>query len=134
MTSSADPSTPDRTEAHRRLREFCRGATEDRLFIYPTGHPTEPTGFCPCEGSWWRAGRFYARALLMALIFKLPCSGLKVWFLRRVGARVGRRVHFCEDVWIDPVFPELLTIEDGVFFGMGAKVFTHEIRLHEFRA
>jgi hypothetical protein len=31
-------------------------------------------------------------------------------------------------------FPELITIEDDVFFGMGAKVFTHEFRIDQFRA
>lgn len=134
MTSSAEPNTPDLTEAYRRLREFRRGRTEDRLFVHPTCHPADPTGFCYCEGSWWRAGRFYARAWLTALIFRLPFNRLKVWFLRRLGAHVGRRVYFGDGVWIDPMFPELLTIEDGVFFGLGAKVFMHEFRINEFRA
>jgi len=134
MTSTAEPRTPDLTEAHRRLREFRRGRTAERLFIQPTCHPADPTGFCDCEGAWWRAGWFYARALLTALIFKLPWNQLKVWFLRRLGAQVGRRVYFGEGVWIDPMFPELLTVEDGVFFGLGAKVFMHEFRINEFRA
>jgi len=47
---------------------------------------------------------------------------------------VGRRVHFSPGVWVDPTFPELITIEDGVFFGMGAKLFTHEFRIDQFRA
>jgi acetyltransferase-like isoleucine patch superfamily enzyme len=78
--------------------------------------------------------KFLAKALLLATIFRLPWNAPKVWMLRRLGAHVGDRVYFSAGVWIDPTFPELLTIEDCVFFGMGAKVFTHEYRIDEFRA
>lgn len=132
--SSTGSGSSDPTDAHRRLRQFCRGKTAERLFVQSTCHPAEPTGFCFCEGSPWRAIRFYARALLLDLTFRLPSNGLKVWFLRRLGARVGNPVYFSHGVWIDPMFPELLTIEDRVFFGMGAKVFTHEFRIDQFRA
>jgi hypothetical protein len=132
--SNTSPETPDLADAYRRLREFRRGQTAERLFIHPTCHPAEPTGFCFCEGSLWRATRFYVKALLMAAVFRLPFNGLKVWLLRRLGARVGRRVYFSAGAWVDPMFPELLTIEDCVFFGMGARVFTHEFRIDEFRA
>lgn len=127
-------SPPDLSEAYRRLREFRRGRTDKRVFTWATCHPSEPTGFCYCEGSAWRAMRFYAKALLLSLVFKVPWNGLKIWMLRRLGARVGRRVYFSPGVWIDPTFPELVTIEDGVFLGMGAKLFTHEFRIDEFRA
>jgi acetyltransferase-like isoleucine patch superfamily enzyme len=125
---------PDLQDAYRRLREFRRGRTGDRLFVHPTCHPAEPTGFCYCEGSPWRALRLYAKAVLLGLAMRLPSNGLKVWMLRRMGARVGSRVYFSPGVYVDPTFPELLTIEDGVFFGTGAKIFTHEFRINEFRA
>ncbi len=135
MTASALPdAAPDLADAYRRLREFRRGRTNDRLFIHPTCHPAEPTGFCYCEGSLWQALWFYAKALLLGLVFRLPSNGLKVWTLRRLGARVGRRVYFSPGVWVDPTFPELIVIEDSVFFGMGAKLFTHEFRVDQFRA
>ncbi|MGD0897630.1 MAG: acyltransferase [Thermoguttaceae bacterium] len=132
--SSLPEQTPDLQQAYRRLREFRQGRTGDRLFIHPTCHPAEPTGFCYCEGSTWRALRFYAKALLLGLAFRVPVNGLKVWMLRRLGARVGRQVYFSPGVWVDPTFPELITIEDGVFFGLGAKIFTHEFRIDQFRA
>lgn len=124
----------DLQDAYRRLREFRAGRTSDRVFVHPTCHPAEPTGFCYCEGSLWQALRFYAKALWLGLAFRLPINSLKVWMLRRTGARVGSRVYFSPRVWIDPTFPELITIEDGVFFGLGAKLFTHEFRIDEFRA
>jgi acetyltransferase-like isoleucine patch superfamily enzyme len=126
-------STSNLKDAYRRLREFRRGGHQ-RLFVHPTCHPAEPTGFCYCEGSLWRAIAFYLKALLLGVAFRLPSNAAKVWMLRRLGARVGKRVYFSPGVWIDPTFPELVTIEDGVFFGMGAKVFTHEFRIDEFRA
>jgi len=134
MTDPAPSPPPDPKDALRRFREFRLGKTEDRVFIHPTCHPSEPTGFCPCEGSFWKAARLYAKGMLFGLVFKLPFNGLKAWLLRRAGARVGSKVYFCPGVWIDPLFPELLTVEDGVFFGSGAKVFLHDFGPDEFRA
>jgi acetyltransferase-like isoleucine patch superfamily enzyme len=121
-------------EAYRRLREFRHGNTDERLFVYPTCHPSESTGFCFCEGSHWRAILFYCKAIILGLAFKIPCNALKAWTLRKYGARVGDKVFFSAGVWIDPNYPELITIEDNVFFGMGAKIFTHEYRVDQFRA
>jgi len=128
------PAANDLKDAHRRFREFRLGKTEDRIFTHPIGHPSEPTGFCPCEGSFWKATWVYAKGALLRLVFNLPFNGLKVWLLRRLGARVGSKVYFCAGVWIDPLFPELLTIEDGVFLGTSAKMFLHEFGVGEFRA
>jgi acetyltransferase-like isoleucine patch superfamily enzyme len=121
-------------DAQRRLDEFRRGQTDDRLFVCPTGRPTEPTGLCDWERSWWRGVKFWFKAIFMEIVFKLPWNCLKVWTLRLVGAKVGNGVYFAIGSWVDPNYPELLTIEDDVFFGMGAKVFTHECRRREFRA
>ena len=124
----------DLREAYRRLREFRRGKGEERVFRHPTCHPASATGFCFCEGSPWRAACFYLKAALLSIFFKVPSSRLRVWALRRFGARVGRGVYLSAGVWIDPTFPELVTIDDGVFIGMGARIFTHEFSIDEFRA
>jgi acetyltransferase-like isoleucine patch superfamily enzyme len=134
MSKRIPAATADPTDAYRRLADFRRGRTDERLFVHPTCHPSSPTGFCYCEHSLGKALRFYLKALVLGLAFKLPYNGLKAWVLRRLGARVGNRVFFSAGTWIDPMFPELLTIEDSVFFGMGAKVLTHEFRIDEFRA
>jgi len=45
-----------------------------------------------------------------------------------MGAKVGERCFFAVDVIIDPIAPHLVTIEDDVFFGWGARVYTHITR------
>lgn len=127
-------SEPDLADAYRRFREFRLGRTDQRVFTHPTSHPCQPSGFCPCEGSLAQAAWLYAKGLLLGLVFRLPFNGLKVWLLRRLGARVGKTVCFCHGVWIDPLFPELLTVEDGVYVGTGAKIFFHEFGIDAFRA
>jgi len=84
----------DLKDAHRRLREFRRGKTDQRLFVQPSCHPSEPMSFCDWERSWWRAIVFYLKAILMEIVFKLPFNGPKVWMLRAMGAKVGRHVDF----------------------------------------
>ena len=128
------PKQDDLTDAYCRLREFRQGRSDKRVFTHPTCHPALPTGFCFCEKSLGRALLFYLKAILLAVVFKLPLNGLKVWTLRRFGAQVGNQVYFSAGVWVDPMFPELLTIEDCVFFGMDVKIFTHEFGIDEFRA
>ena len=39
-------------DAYRRFREFRLGKTDDRVFTHPTCHPSEATGFCPCDSRW----------------------------------------------------------------------------------
>ena len=77
---------------------------------------------------------FHWKALTLGLVLRLPSSRLKAWWLRRLGATMGKGVYLSAGVWIDPMFPELLRIEDGVFLGMGTRIFTHEFRVDEFRA
>ena len=121
-------------DAYRRFRDFRLGKTGERVFTYPSCFASESAGFCPCEGSSWRSTWLYVKAMLLGLLFALPFNGPKAGLLRLLGARVGRKVHFCPGVRIDPLYPELLTIEDGVFFGSGAKVFLHDFGPDEFRA
>jgi acetyltransferase-like isoleucine patch superfamily enzyme len=65
---------------------------------------------------------------------KLPFNTLKIALLRWSGARVGRDVFISTDVWIDPTFPELLTIEDEVMLGVGVKIFLHAFDRDHFEA
>jgi acetyltransferase-like isoleucine patch superfamily enzyme len=116
------------------LRQFLAGQTTERLFSWPTGHPSHPTGFCPCEWAlparWW----FYFRAALLLAVMKLPFNSPKVALLRRLGARVGQHVDISADVWIDPTFLELLTIEDEVMLGVGVRIFLHAFDRDHFEA
>jgi acetyltransferase-like isoleucine patch superfamily enzyme len=121
-------------EARRLLAEFLAGNTGERVFTHPIDHPANPTPFCYCDQGLRQALRFYLRASVMAAVFALPFSGWKVWVLRRFGARIGRRVEFSPHTWVDPCYPELITIEDTVLIGTGAKIFTHEYQRDTFRA
>jgi acetyltransferase-like isoleucine patch superfamily enzyme len=127
------PSDADRQDGRRRLLDFLNNPGE-RSFAHPTCHPSYETGFCYCEGPWHRALRFYSRVIPLMTVLRLPFAGLKLWYLRRLGARIGRNVHFSEAIEIDPMFPQLLTLEDDVFIGYGAKFMFHEFRRDEFRA
>jgi len=93
-----------------------------------------PQGLCHCDAPFPRALWFYLKAAVAALILKLPFYRLKPWVLRRQGAKIGRNVYISVDVWIDPLFPDLLEIEDDVTIGVGAKIALHEITVNEFRA
>jgi hypothetical protein len=132
--TTTSPAPTDLTDAYRRLREFRQGKSDERTFTHPTCHPALSTGFCFCEKSLGRALLFYLKAIALGLVFKLPLNALKVWTLRRLGACVGNQVYFSAGVWVDPMFPELLTIEDCVFFGMDARILTHEFGIDQFRA
>jgi hypothetical protein len=116
---------PDLKQAIERFKLFRSGQTSERIFRHPTCHPSLPTGFCPCDQAWPATLWFYFKSTLLLTALKLPFNTLKVAMLRWSGARVGRNVFISTDVWIDPAFPELLTIEDEVMVGVGAKIFLH---------
>jgi hypothetical protein len=126
--------TPDLKPALERFKLFRSGQTGERIFRYPTCHPSHPTGFCPCDQAWPATMWFYFKSALLLTALKLPFNGLKVAMLRWSGAHVGRDVFISTDVWIDPTFPELLTIEDEVMMGVGAKIFLHLFNPDNFQA
>jgi hypothetical protein len=130
MTSAS----PGSEEGKKRFAQFLAGQSEDRVFSHPTCHPSQPTGFCPCDGPLLATLWFYAKAWLLLAALKLALNGPKLKLLRWCGARVGRNVFISTDVWIDPTFPQLLTIEDDVMVGVGVKIALHEFRPREFRA
>jgi acetyltransferase-like isoleucine patch superfamily enzyme len=105
---------------------FLAGANDERIFRHPACHPSQPTGFCPCDGSWPAKLWFYLKATVLLTALRLPFNRLKIALLRRAGAHVGRDVFISADVWIDPTFPQLLTIEDRVMIGVGVKIGLHE--------
>ena len=56
---------------------------------------------------------------------KLPGCELKLILYRSMGAKIGKRVVLTSDVHIDPEWPELITIEDGVAIGPRAMLISH---------
>jgi hypothetical protein len=127
-------SAPQPDQGLDQFKRFLSGDTGERIFRYPTCHPSRPVGFCPCERSWPTKLWFYGKATLLLALLKLPFNSATVALLRLLGAQVGRRVRLSPDIWIDPAFPELLTIEDDVMVGVGAKIALHEIGADHFSA
>jgi acetyltransferase-like isoleucine patch superfamily enzyme len=56
----------------------------------------------------------------------LPPSGLKNWLYRRIGVIIGKNVSISPDVFLDPIYPDLIMLEDNVILGWGSVIFTHE--------
>jgi len=126
--------TPDLKQGLERFKQFRSGQTGERNFRHPTCHPSHPTGFCPCDQAWPATLWFYFKSTLLLTALKLPFNTLKIAMLRWSGARVGRNVFISTDVWIDPTFPELLTIEDEVMLGVGVRIFLHAFDRDHFEA
>ncbi|UCG12077.1 MAG: hypothetical protein JSU72_16450 [Deltaproteobacteria bacterium] len=121
-------------DGQRKLAQFRAAENDDRVFRYPTCHPSQPTGFCPCDGPAAKAMWFYLKTAFMNIVLQLPFNRLSIWLLRRMGAQIGNNVYISAGVWIDSMFPDLLTIEDNVLIGVGVKMAMHEFRLDEFIA
>lgn len=78
----------------------------------------------------WHKLRNPIRMLFTALIFEIlrktpPCK-IKNVIYRLFGVNIGKGVSIAYNVLPDPLFPELLTIEDGVMIGSDCELATHE--------
>lgn len=133
------PQTPmsasPQDTGQEKFRQFLASQTAERVFRHSICHPSSrPIGFCPCDRALQAKLWFYFKATLLLTLLKLPFNAAKIALLRRLGARVGHNVFISADVWIDPAFPQLLTIEDDVMVGVGVKIALHEFGLSHFSA
>ena len=78
----------------------------------------------------WRRLRNPLRMLWTAFIVevcrKLPPCEFKNNLYRMIGVKIGKDVTISPDVVLDWLFPELITIEDGVLIGGDMMIATHE--------
>jgi len=74
--------------------------------------------------------KYYIRqpaiTLLHYFAWVAPAKFLRIFFHRSRGARIGKHVHISPMVFMDDAYPELITIEDWVQIGAGAKIITHD--------
>jgi acetyltransferase-like isoleucine patch superfamily enzyme len=56
----------------------------------------------------------------------IPSISLKNALYRLIGVNIGKDVVIAPHVQLDPFYPELITLEDGVIIGWGTAIFTHE--------
>jgi acetyltransferase-like isoleucine patch superfamily enzyme len=127
-------SEPFSDEARNELEAMLQGNSGQRLFTHVTGHPARPTGFCFCDHSVLAIMRMSARSILLQSVLAGPFNRPKLSLLRYLGAKVGKNVYISPGMWVDPFYPQLVEIEEEVFFGMGVRLTTHEFRRDEFRA
>src|SRR3989344_1313780 len=78
----------------------------------------------------WHKLRNPIRMLFTAFVFevlrKLPPMRIKNSVYRLFGVKIGSGVSIAYNVLPDPLFPEFLTIEDGVMTGSDCEFATHE--------
>ena len=79
----------------------------------------------------WKKMRGERRQAMNFMITKLctwlPPSRMKNWLYRRIGVSIGRNVSISPDVFLDPIYPDLIKIKDNVILGWGSVIFTHEL-------
>ena len=65
-------------------------------------------------------------AFCFEVLRKTPPCGLKNAIYRLFGVRIGKNVAIAYNVLFDPLYPELITIEDNVMIGSDCEFGTHE--------
>ncbi|MCK4527864.1 acyltransferase [candidate division WOR-3 bacterium] len=63
--------------------------------------------------------------ILQRIAYFAPYSGIRVWLHRRRGVKIGKNVHIGPLVFIEPVFPNFVFIEDGVSIAGQNYILTH---------
>jgi len=77
--------------------------------------------------------RLSLRYVLLRLAFHAPFCALKIGLYRLLGMKIGRDVCISPEVVMDPLFPELIELEDDCCLGIGCRLFTHEYTAANFR-
>lgn len=73
------------------------------------------------------------RCSIVWLAEQIPLSGMKIFLYRRVGAKIGKNVFISPGAVIDPIYPYLVELGDGVVLGLGAMVLAHEYTAYDSR-
>lgn len=115
-------------EAKSALKKFLSPGCPEMRFVYESPDP-DPVNNCLCwheyekPGGWLHPSLRYA---ILQLAYQQPFSCLKYFALKVFGCRIHRGAYVSPQVFIDPLFPQLLTIEEGVLLGVGARIALHE--------
>jgi hypothetical protein len=119
-----------RSSEKARLKAFWEGNKEEPYVMERINFPCDCDVFLPTVRS--RLG-LVLRTMIMGISRMIPPSGLKVAVLRLTGAKIGRDVYVSPGVVIDPLWPWLVEIEDGVILGLGCRILSHECTVNSFR-
>ena len=77
---------------------------------------------------WWKV-RWSSRATAWMHVIAMwaPLNGIRVFFHRLRGVRIGRRVQIVQGCFLEESRPWLITIEDDVRISAGATIITHDM-------
>jgi acetyltransferase-like isoleucine patch superfamily enzyme len=118
-------------QADREALRLWLAGDRARPFILPRRKAYDVcTVLFPTLGSWLRFNLRFAWAFLIG---KIPWSGVKIFFFRRMGMEIGRDIYIAPGVFLDPMFPQLMELEDGCFLGGECKLLNHEYTTEGFR-
>lgn len=98
--------------------------------------PRKDAVYCVCDivfHDWIKSMSFNLRMIASAVTMLLPACEYKNSIFRAMGTVIGENVSISPGVFIDPFFPELITLESGCFLGTGCRIMTHEFTANEFR-
>jgi acetyltransferase-like isoleucine patch superfamily enzyme len=73
------------------------------------------------------------RCLIVWIAEQTPLSGIKIFLYRRAGTKIGKDVFISPGAVIDPIYPDLVEIDDGVVLGIGCLVLAHEYTAYDSR-
>jgi len=84
-------------------------------------------------GAAFSQARLAVRYIILSLAHWAPFCPVKIALYRLLGVQIGRRVCIAPGVVIDPLFPELIELDDDCCLGIGCRLFTHEYTATNFR-
>ncbi|MDR3086577.1 MAG: hypothetical protein LBU45_01275 [Azoarcus sp.] len=114
--------------AETKLRAWLAAGAKERLKLVRddfAGNEFSLTNLLFYSGSLTERLRQCGRSLCAYIGSFTPISAWKVFWYRRAGMRIGKNVFISPGVLLDLLFPQLITLEDGVVLGLEAIIVAH---------
>ncbi|MEK7271240.1 MAG: hypothetical protein AAB215_09910 [Planctomycetota bacterium] len=122
---------PEEIEKGRTALRAFLDDSEARAVVFPmSDHSRLVRVFLP---SFFARLRLGLRHAMVCLGDWMPTCRSKAFFYRLAGATIGRRVCIAPGAILDPIYPQLVVLEDDACLGMGSRILTHEYTATNFR-
>src|SRR3989338_8713230 len=120
---NAKEARQHKKEVRKQVRDFVKDASKRELRIKYKG----PKLTAAMQWSILRNPfRMLWSSFIVEVCRKLPPCEFKNNLYRMIGVKIGKDVCISPDVILDWLFPELITIDDGVLVGGDMIIATHE--------